>query len=68
MSTATLTGFALSPQQQRLWRLHGPGCAPGFVVQGNIEIAGTLDPAALAPFVLPRDITIESGSAPFACA
>jgi amino acid adenylation domain-containing protein len=43
MSTASLTGFALSPQQQRLWRLHGPGCAPGFVVQGSIEIVGPLD-------------------------
>src|SRR6185295_5608279 len=43
MSTTTLTGFALSPQQERLWRLHGSGCTPGFIIQGSVEVAGPLD-------------------------
>ncbi|ELS00504.1 amino acid adenylation enzyme/thioester reductase family protein [Xenococcus sp. PCC 7305] len=49
MATPTLTGFGLSPQQKRLWRLQQDDAA--YLTQGAIAIAGNLQTARLKQVV-----------------
>ena len=43
MTTETIVGFRLSPQQEHLWSLQGPGSEQPYRVQCAVSIAGELD-------------------------
>src|SRR3982751_3400081 len=43
--TSTVEGFALSPQQERLWQLQEAG--DGYAAFGAVRIAGDVDPERL---------------------
>ena len=48
MSTQSIAGYRLSPQQARLWRLGEQGGASPYRAQCLVELAGALDRGAMA--------------------